>query len=118
MKVALPVTDNNITGPGEAMEVHIYEIVNGEYKLIDKYENPALRATMTSGIYMLKSIIDKNVDALIVTEIGEPGVRFLKNKIIIYYSNDYDEKNSIKYFIENKLKEITIGERTLYHNRL
>ncbi len=113
----MPVTDNYITGPGEAMEIHIYEIINSGYKLIDKYENPALKATMTRGIYMLKSIIDRNVDALIVTEIGEPGVRFLKNKIKIYYSGDYDEENSIKYFIENKLQEITIEDRTLYHNR-
>ena len=28
MKVALPVTDNNITGPGEAMEVHDVIIIN------------------------------------------------------------------------------------------
>ncbi len=117
MKVALPVTDNNITGPGEAMEVHIYEIANNEYKLIIKYENPALKATMTRGIYMLKSIIDKNVDALIVTEIGEPGVRFLKNKIKICYSGDYNEENSIKYFMENKLKEINIENKKLYHGR-
>ncbi|MEM0092566.1 MAG: diguanylate cyclase, partial [Saccharolobus sp.] len=44
MKVAIPVTQGFVDGPGEGEEVHIYEIENNNVRLIEKYENPALNA--------------------------------------------------------------------------
>lgn len=108
-RVAIPVSGENITGPGEGLEVHIYEIDNGKYKLIEKYENPALKASMTRGIHMLKSALDKKVDAIIVSEIGEPGVRFLKGKMKIYYSNNLNENDALDYYVNGKLGEIETG---------
>jgi predicted Fe-Mo cluster-binding NifX family protein len=115
-RIAIPVTGENITGPGEALEVHIYEIENQKYKLFDKYENPALKATSTKGIYMLKSVLDKHVDAIIVSEIGAPGVRFLKGKLKIYYSNNLNETEAIDYYIKNKLEELTVATHDVPHH--
>ena len=97
VKVGIPVNGSNISGPGEGAEVHIFEIENTKYKLIDRYENPALKATSARGIHMLKSVLGKNVDAIIVAEIGEPGVRFLKNKIKIYYNNNLNEDEAMNW---------------------
>ena len=35
VKVGIPVNGSNISGPGEGAEVHIFEIENTKYKLID-----------------------------------------------------------------------------------
>jgi predicted Fe-Mo cluster-binding NifX family protein len=96
--------------------VHIFEIENTKYKLIDRYENPALKATSTRGIHMLKSVLGKNVDAIIVAEIGEPGVRFLKNKIKIYYSNNLNEDEAMESYIHGNLEEITLPTHEAPHN--
>ncbi|MFG1391110.1 NifB/NifX family molybdenum-iron cluster-binding protein, partial [Acidiplasma aeolicum] len=82
--LAVPVTGDEVTGPGEGMEIHIYSIDGKNAKMIESYENPALKAYMTRGIYMLKSILEKNVRYLIVSEMGGPGFRFVKNKIKLY----------------------------------
>ena len=80
-KVGIPVNGSNVSGPGEGTEIHIFEVENTKYKLVESYENPAIKATSTRGIHMLKSVLSKNVNAIIVSEIGAPGVNFLKNKI-------------------------------------
>ena len=116
VKVGIPVNGSNISGPGEGAEVHIFEIENTKYKLIDRYENPALKATSTRGIHMLKSVLGKNVDAIIVAEIGEPGVRFLKNKIKIYYNNNLNEDEAMESYIHGNLEEITLPTHEAPHN--
>lgn len=115
-RIAIPVNGVNITGPGEGLEVHIYEIDKEKYKLFDKYENPALKASTTRGIHMLKSVLDKKVDAIIVSEIGAPGVRFLKDKIKIYYSNNLNETDAINSYINNKLEELTVATHDVSHH--
>ena len=108
-RIGIPVNGITISGPGEGTEVHIFEIENTKYKFIESYENPALKATSTRGIHMLKSVLAKNVDAIIVSEIGAPGVRFLKNKIKIYFSNNMNENEALEFYIQGKLEEITLA---------
>ena len=107
-KIGIPVNGITISGPGEGAEVHIFEVENTKYKLIESYENPALQATSTRGIHMLKSVLGKNVDAIIVSEIGAPGVRFLKDKVKIYFSNNMNENEALEFYIQGKLEEVTL----------
>ena len=107
-RIGIPVNGITISGPGEGTEVHIFEIENTQYKLIESYEHPALKATSPRGIHMLKSVLAKNVDAIIVSEIGAPGVRFLKDKIKIYFSNNMNENEALEFYIHGQLEEITL----------
>ncbi len=115
-RIGIPVDGITVSGPGEGAEVHIYEIENTKYKLIESYENPALKATSTRGIHMLKSVLAKDVDAIIVSEIGAPGVRFLKDKIKIYFSNNMNENEALEFYIEGKLEEVTLPTHESPHH--
>ena len=43
-----------------------------------------------------------------IKEIGAPGVRFLKDKIKIYFSNNMNENEALEFYIHGKLEEITL----------
>ncbi|BBL47482.1 MULTISPECIES: NifB/NifX family molybdenum-iron cluster-binding protein [Metallosphaera] len=103
MKVAIPVTNGMVDGPGEGLKVRIYE-VDKEVKLLEEYDNPALTAMAARGIYMLRSALDKGVTAFIVAEIGPPGVRFLEGKAKIYLAEGKVE-DVLNKLIKGELKE-------------
>ena len=107
MKVAIPVTNGYVDGPGEGLVVQIYEVENGQYKLIEEYENPALRAMAARGVHMLKSAIDKGVKAVIVAEMGPPGFRLLQNyNVKAYLGEGLDVKTALEKLIKNELPEL------------
>ena len=58
----------------------------------------------------------KDVDAIIVSEIGAPGVRFLKDKIKIYFSNNMNENEALEFYIEGKLEEVTLPTHESPHH--
>ncbi len=105
-KIAISVTDNFVSGPGEGEEVYIYDI-NEKPEFINKYKNPARTAKSTPGIYMIKSALDQNVDTFIVAEIGAPGVRFLNGKAKIFISENSSVDDALDKYMKNELKEIT-----------
>lgn len=105
MKVAIPVTNGYVDGPGEGLEVIIYEIKDGKPYLVERYENPALKATAARGAHMLKSALDKGVNAVIVAEIGPPGVRLLKGKAKIYLAPGLKVEEALDKLIKGELIE-------------
>lgn len=105
MKIAIPVTNGKVDGPGEGLEVHIYEIKDGKASLIEKYENPALRATAARGVHMLKSALDRGINAVIVSEIGPQGVKLLKGKAKIYLAEGLDVNEALDKLIRGELME-------------
>ncbi len=105
-KIAISVIKNMVSSPGKGEEIYIYEI-NDLPKLIEKYENPAIKAISTPGIYMIKSVLDRNVNAFIVSEIGAPGVRFLNGRARIFISENSTVEDALNKYIKNELKEIT-----------
>ncbi|ACP49611.1 Dinitrogenase iron-molybdenum cofactor biosynthesis protein [Sulfolobus islandicus Y.N.15.51] len=108
MKVAIAVTNGYVSGPSEGLAVQIYEINGNEYKIIEEYENPALNATAARGVHMLKSAIDKGVNAVVVAEMGPPGFRFLKRyNVKAYLGMGLDAKTALEKLIKNELLEIT-----------
>lgn len=105
MKVAIPVTNGFVDGPGEGLEVMIYQLEGDKFTLVEKYENPALRATAARGLHMLKSALDKGVNAVIVSEIGPPGVRLLKGKAKIYLAPGLKVEEALEKLLKKELPE-------------
>ena len=69
MIIGIPVTGNMPSGPGEAQEVVVYDTSTG--KELDRYENPALTATSGKGIAMIRSLLERKVEAMVVSGIGQ-----------------------------------------------
>jgi len=105
VKVAVPVTNDYVDGPGEATEVHIYEVNGKEYKLVEKFTNPALQATHARGVYMLKAGLERGVTAFIVAEIGPPGIRFLKGKAKVYLASGMKVDEALDKLVKGELTE-------------
>ncbi|QIW25383.1 diguanylate cyclase [Sulfolobus sp. S-194] len=117
MRIAIPVTNGYVEGPGEALKVQIYEVEGQEYKLIEEYDNPALKAMAVRGAHMLKSAIDRGVNAVIVAEMGPPGLRLLQNyKIKAYLAEGLDVKTAIEKFIKGELPEIIKPTHEEHHH--
>ena len=117
MKVAIPVTNGYVDGPGEGLVVQIYEVENGQYKLIEEYENPALKATAVRGAHMLKSAIDRGVNAIIVAEMGPPAFRLIQNyRIKAYLGEGLDVKTALEKLIKNELPELNGPTHEEHHH--
>ena len=106
MKIAIPVTDNMVSGPGEGQEVRIYD-AGKEIKLLDTYENPALKATSARGIWMLRSAIDHGAVAIILSGAGAPAFTFTKGKLKIYLGAELSVDDALSLFRDGKLSELT-----------
>ncbi|MBW9141917.1 MAG: NifB/NifX family molybdenum-iron cluster-binding protein [Candidatus Aramenus sp.] len=106
MKVAIPVTNGYVDGPGEGEKVRIYEVNGTEAKLVEEYDNPALNATYARGVHMLKSALEKGATAFILVEIGPPGIRFLQGKAKVFLAEPGTTADeAVKMFLEGKLVE-------------
>lgn len=117
MKVAIPVTNGYVDGPGEGLKVQIYELDGGQYKLVEEYDNPALRAMTARGAHMLKSAIDRGVQAFIVAEMGPPGFRLLQNyKIKAYLAEGLEVKEALERMLRNELQEIVKPTHEEHHH--
>ncbi len=69
MIIGIPVSGNMPSGPGEAREVVLFDTSSG--KELDRYENPALTATSGKGIAMIRSLLERKVEAMVVSGIGQ-----------------------------------------------
>lgn len=69
MIIGVPVTGNKPSGPGEAEEVVLLDTASG--KEVERYQNPALTATSGRGIAMIRSLLERKVEAMVVAGIGE-----------------------------------------------
>ncbi|MGC9105505.1 MAG: NifB/NifX family molybdenum-iron cluster-binding protein [Thermoprotei archaeon] len=120
MRVAVPVTNGYVDGPGEAEKVRIYELNGTEIKLVEEYPNPALTKEMARGVWMLKSGLEKGAKAFIVAEIGPPGFRLLKEAgASIYVVDPMPAEEALKLLAEGKLQEATgptHGEHHHHHH--
>jgi len=54
MKVAVPVTNGYVDGPGEGETVRIYEVNGNSVKLVEEYPNPALTKETARGLWMFE----------------------------------------------------------------
>lgn len=79
MIIAVPVTGNQPSGPGEAMEVVLYDTSTGME--VERYQNPALTATSGRGIAMIRSVMERKADALVVGGIGQHAFEVARRNI-------------------------------------
>lgn len=106
MRIALVSTDDHIDGPGEGSLVSIYE-TEPSVRLLEQYENPALRATTTRGIWMLKSALDKGATAIVVAEAGSPAFNYLKGKAELYLGKGKSVSEALTELANGKLPKLT-----------
>lgn len=105
MKVAVVETNLIIEGPGEGQTVQIYE-TEPALKLVEEYQNPALKATTTRGIWMLKSVMEKGATAIVVAEAGSPAFNFTKGKAVLYSGAGMKVDAAIKALVDGKLPKM------------
>ncbi|MGP6239842.1 NifB/NifX family molybdenum-iron cluster-binding protein [Cuniculiplasma sp. SKW4] len=107
MRIAIPSEDGYVGGPGESREVEIYSVEDKVSKFIERYENPALKAEHTRGIFMIKSAMEKGCEILILGEAGAPAFNFTKGRIKIYNGKGMKTEEAINSFLNGNLKEMT-----------
>lgn len=98
MRIAISVSNGFVSGPGEGDEVWIIEVEDsGNYKLIERYENPARYAQQVrGGVFMLRSLLDRGVNTVILSEIGPPGYRWAVERGIKIYIFEGRVEDAIK----------------------
>lgn len=114
MIIAVPVTGNHPSGPGEAQEILIYDAAEG--KEIERYPNPALTATSARGIAMLRSVIERNVDALVVSGIGEHAMTYAKGRLKILNGAGMSLDELLRRASKNDLVELIDATHTGHHH--
>ncbi|MGC8506128.1 MAG: NifB/NifX family molybdenum-iron cluster-binding protein [Thermoplasmata archaeon] len=105
MLVCATVNDDIIDDLGDSKEVVLIEVSGNEYRIVERYENPAMNATLTKGIHTINSAIEKHASAIITAGIGKPGFRYAKGRIKIYASGARRMDTVMNEFINGILQE-------------
>lgn len=105
MKIAVCETEGMIDGPGEAANIVIYE-TTPNIKIVERYENPALKATAARGIWMLRSAIERGAKIIIVAEAGPSAFSFLKGKAEIFLGKNMKEECAVEDFLKGNLQKL------------
>lgn len=105
MLVCATVSNEILQDLGESSELVLIEISGNKYRILEKYENPAMKAKMTRGIHAINSVIEKRASAIITAGIGGPAFRYAKGRINIYVSGARKMDTVINEFINGTLKE-------------
>ncbi|GAB6947522.1 hypothetical protein JCM16161A_16520 [Vulcanisaeta sp. JCM 16161] len=119
MRIAISVSNGFVSGPGEGDEVWIIEVRDdGTYEVIERYENPAKYAQQVRGIFMLRSVLERGVNTVILSEIGSPAYKWAVEKGVRIYIFKGRIEDAIRAFIDGKLTEAqgpTHGEHHGHH---
>ena len=105
MKVAIAAKNDVVADPGECEEIHFYDLKDGTPILLKKIENPGKNARAAKGVVMLRSALENGADAIIVNEIGRPGVNYLKGKAKIFLADGMNIEDAIHALSSGRLKE-------------
>lgn len=105
MIIAVPVTDNMPSGPGEAMEIVIIDTDSSQER--ERYENPALTAVSGRGIAMLRSAMERNVEALVVGGIGQHAFEVARRNMKIFDGKGLTLDELSEKIKNGELKELT-----------
>ena len=80
--------------------------------------NPYLTELGGAGIQSARFLFEKNIDAVITTNIGINPLSFFNSlNIKVYFFSNGSAEEALKLFKEKKLKEIEINENELYTKR-
>ena len=106
MRIAIPSEDGYVGGPGESKEVEIYSLENNKIEFIERYENPALTAEHTRGIFMIKSAMERGCEILILGEAGAPAFNYVRGKLKIYNGAGMKTQEAANELVNGNLKEM------------
>jgi predicted Fe-Mo cluster-binding NifX family protein len=115
MKIAVCETEGMIDGPGEAANIVIYE-TTPNIKIVERYENPALKATAARGIWMLRSAIERGANIIIVAEAGPPAFSFLKGKAELFLGKNMKVESAVEDFLKGNLQKLDKPTHEAMHN--
>lgn len=115
MKFAIAVTGDKVSGPGEAEEILIYELGKSA-TLVESYDNPALKAISGRGISMIKSVIDRGVEKLVIGGIGDHALEYAKGKIELLSGKGLSKDLVISAIMKNTLSGISKATHTGGHH--
>ncbi len=107
MKIAVAVTNGFVSDPGECDEVHIYESSGNGLELKEKFENPGKKALAAPGVVMIRSAVEKGAGAIILSEIGRPGINYLKGKARVYLAGGMAATEAAKKVMDGSIPETT-----------
>ena len=115
MRIAVPVTEGFVDGPGEGREVFVFDI-GEEAVLVEKYENPALTAQSARGIWMLRSAMDRQVENLIVSGIGQHAFSVSKGNLRFYHAEGMKVEEAVDQMRKGELPELTEPNHNHMHH--
>ncbi len=105
MKVAIPETNGIVSGPGEALQVCIYE-TDPSSVLLDRYPNPAMNAASARGLIMIRSALDRGATVLIVSGAGPHAVDYLSGKAEAFLAPSMTVDQALKAFVAGNLSRL------------
>lgn len=115
MKIAVPVTKGFVDGPGEGEEVYVYEL-GPDPKLVEKYPNPAITAMSARGVWMLRSALERDVERLIVSGVGQHAFTAVEGKMKFYHAEGMKVEDAVATMVEGKLPELTAPNHNHSHH--
>lgn len=105
MKVAVALTGNRVSGPGEALEIVVYD-AGEEHVLLEKFQNPAATATSARGIVMLQSVVSRGIEKLIISGIGAHAMQYATGRIELLNGGGMTLETALQNFVEGNLEKI------------
>ncbi len=106
MKFAIAASGDRVSGPGEATEILVYSM-EGSSDLLEIFENPAIKATSARGIAMINSVIEKGVEKLVISGIGDHAFKYASGRIELLDGRGMSTDQALSAFSKNGLKVIT-----------
>ncbi|MBI5324682.1 MAG: NifB/NifX family molybdenum-iron cluster-binding protein [Ignavibacteriae bacterium] len=111
MKIFIPSSGNNIESPidshfGRCPYYIIYDIILGNYEI---YRNPFAGMENASGSSLALTIINKNIDSVIITHIGKKTFDILTEKNVNVYKAvpGSTVKDAITNFLMGNLVQVS-----------
>ncbi len=114
MKFAIAATGDKVSGPGEATEILVYSLEDTS-ELLEIYENPAHKATSARGIAMLRSVLDRGVEKLVISGIGEHAFKYASGKVVLLNGRGMSTDQILRAMSEGTLKPINGSTHSLSH---
>ena len=105
MLIAVPVSNNVVSGPGEAEEILILDSEKG-YSIAERFANPALEPGASPGIRMIRSIIERKVSVLLVGHIGMHAFSYARNRLSIYPCTGMRWEDAVNAYRSGMLREL------------
>jgi len=115
MRFAIAVSGIKVSGPGEAGEILVYDMDESS-KLLESYENPALTVMTARGIAMIKSVIDKGVEKLVISGIGDHAFEYAAGRIELLNGHGMSRDEVLAKILKGELEQVKVASHRVGHH--